>query len=854
MRTTSRPRRTPRYLAALAFAGALPLAGAAQAAGQSAEPAVAPPGAPSADAAEFRSVLDRYCTACHNDRLRTANLTLESLDVAHVGAGAETWEKVIRKLRAREMPPPRRPRPDDATYVRFVDWIEGELDVAALANPNPGAETIHRLNRTEYTNAIRDLLALEIDGRELLPADDQSYGFDNIADVLTLSTSLLERYMLAAGKIAQLAVGSPSIRKTTAVYATSPVLRQHYRMSELHPFGSRGGFATRHYFPVDGEYEMRVTLERTHGDAIKGLQRRNRLQVRLDRHQVAEFLIGGDGQREAWSAVFNLTPYEREADEDLRLRLPVTAGMHEIALSFPRTSAIAEGVLEPISAAETYHYAGDRDAPMAVWIVEIEGPFEGGAPPAAGTAPAAAAAPSPAAAGSANAAAGAAVSAEPAPTPSRQRIFTCTPDDPSAEAEAACAAEILGTLARRAFRRPIESDDVDALLAFYDAGRARGGFEAGIEFALRAILVDPEFLFRIEVDPAGTPPGTPYRISDLELASRLSFFLWSSLPDDELLALAEAGMLREPGVLRAEVRRMLADPKSAALVDNFAGQWLFLRNMRSVKPDPIAFPEFDGNLREAFSRETELWFESQVREDRSVLDVLTSDYTFVNERLAEHYGIPDVHGNHFRRVTLPDDTRRGILGQGSVLTATSYANRTSPVKRGVWVLENLLGAPPPPPPADVPGLEDSESVADPSDPESRPRSVRERMERHRTDPVCASCHVRMDPLGFALEAFDAVGGYRELPVEQTSGTLPSGRELTGPASVREMLLANREDFVGTVTEKLLTYALGRGVEYYDHPSIRRIVDAAEGDGYRWSSLIVGIVESTPFQMRKAREQ
>ena len=851
MRTTSGPRRTLRKLAALAFAGALLPAVAAPAAAQSTGLPAAPPGALAADAAEFRTVLDRYCTACHSDRLRTANLTLESLDVAHVGAGAETWEKVIRKLRAREMPPPRRPRPDDATYIRFVDWIEGELDAAALADPNPGAETIHRLNRTEYTNAIRDLLALEIDGRELLPADDQSYGFDNIADVLSLSTSLLERYMLAAGKIAQLAVGSPSIRKTTAVYSTSPVLRQHYRMSELHPFGSRGGFATRHYFPVDGEYELRVTLERTHGDAIKGLQRRNRLQVRFDRRQVAEFLIGGDGQREAWSAVFDLTPYEREADEELRLRLPVTAGMHEIALSFPRTSAIAEGVLEPVSAAETYHYAGDRDAPMAVWIVEIEGPFEGAAP-TAGTAPSSAAAPSAAAARSGNAGAVAAVSADA--TPSRERIFTCTPRDPSAEAEAACAADILGTLARRAFRRPIRSGDVDALMAFYDAGRARGGFEAGIEFALRAILVDPEFLFRIEVDPAGTSPGAPYRISELELASRLSFFLWSSIPDDELLARAETGTLREPGVLRAEVRRMLADPKAAALVDNFAGQWLFLRNMRSVKPDPIAFPEFDGNLREAFQRETELWFESQVRDDRSVLDVLTSDYTFVNERLAEHYGIPGVHGNHFRRVRLPDDTRRGILGQGSVLTATSYANRTSPVKRGVWVLENLLGAPPPPPPADVPGLEDSESVADPSDPESRPRSVRERMERHRTDPVCASCHVRMDPLGFALESFDAVGGYRELPVEQTSGTLPSGRELTGPASVREMLLANREDFVGTVTEKLLTYALGRGVEYYDHPSIRRIVDAAEPDDYRWSSLIVGIVESTPFQMRKAREQ
>jgi len=778
--------------------------------------------AAAAGSAEYRAVLDRYCTTCHNDRLQTAGLTLESLDMVHVGAGAETWEKVIRKLRAREMPPPRRPRPDDATYVEFVDWIETELDRAAAADLNPGTETVHRLNRTEYTNAIRDLLALEIDGRELLPADDLSYGFDNIADVLSLSPSLLERYMLAAGKIAELAVGDPSIRATTAVYTTSPVLMQHARMSELHPFGSRGGFATRHYFPVDGEYEFKVTLERTHGDAIKGLQHRNELEVRLDRARVARFEIGADGQREAWNAVFNLTPYERNADSDLRFRMPVQAGMREVALSFLRRSALQEGVLEPVSAAETYHYAGDRDAPMAVWIVEIEGPFNG------------------------------ATAAADASTPSRERIFTCLPNDPAAEP--ACAEEILATLARRAFRRPVTGDDVAALMAFYDVGHAKGGFESGVEFALRAILVDPEFLFRIEQDPADAAPGEPYRISDLELASRLSFFLWSSIPDDELLDAAASGSLRDEGVLGAQVRRMLADPKASALVDNFAGQWLFLRNMRSVKPDPVAFPEFDGNLREAFTRETELWFESQIKEDRSVIEVLTSDYTFANERLAKHYGIPDVAGNHFRRVTLADERRRGILGQGSVLTATSYANRTSPVKRGVWVLENLLGAPPPPPPADVPGLEDSDSVADPSNPESRPRSVRERMERHRTDPVCASCHVRMDPLGFALESFDAIGGYRELPVEQTSGTLPSGRELNGPASVRDMLLANREEFVGTVTEKLLTYGLGRGVEYYDLPWIRRIVRQAEADDYRWSSLILGIVESTPFQMRKAREQ
>ena len=433
--------------------------------------------------------------------------------------------------------------------------------------------------------------------------------------------------MLAAGKIAQLAIGDPSIRKTTAVYTTSPVLRQHHRMSEIQPFGTRGGFATRHYFPVDGEYEFRITLERTHGDAIKGLQNRNRLEVRLDRARVAEFLVGADGQREAWSGVFNLTPYERDADDDLRVRIPVAAGMREVALSFFRGSAIAEGVLEPVSGAETYHYAGDRDAPMAVWIAEIEGPFDPAAP------------------------------AADAVTPSRARIFTCTPDGPAAEP--ACAAQILGAIARRAFRRPIGEGDVEALMGFYEVGRAGGAdFESGIEFALRAILVDPEFLFRVEADPPGTAPGAPYRISDIELASRLSFFLWSSIPDDELLDRAAAGELRDPGVLRAQVRRMLADPKSDALVDNFAGQWLFLRNMRSVKPDPIAFPEFDGNLREAFQRETELWFESQVREDRSVLEVLTSDYTFVNARLADHYGIPGVRGNHFRRVTIPDGTRR----------------------------------------------------------------------------------------------------------------------------------------------------------------------------------------------------
>ena len=528
------------------------------AAGQAPEAPAEASGAPAAGSAEYRAVLNRYCTTCHNDRLQTAGLTLESLDMVHVGEGAETWEKVIRKLRAREMPPPRRPRPDDATYVAFVDWIETALDRAAGADLNPGTETVHRLNRTEYTNAIRDLLALEIDGRELLPADDLSYGFDNIADVLSLSPSLLERYMLAAGKIAEMAVGDPSIRSTTAVYTTSPVLMQHARMSELHPFGSRGGFATRHYFPVAGEYEFRVHAGAdARATPSRGCSTATRSRSGWTAPASRASRSAPTGSARPWNAVFNLTPYERNADSDLRFRMPVQAGMREVALSFLRRGALPEGVLEPVSAAETYHYAGDRDAPMAVWIVEIDGPFNG-----------------------------ATASADSA-TPSRERIFTCLPDDPVAEP--ACAEEILDALARRAFRRPVTEGDVAALMAFYDVGHAKGGFESGIEFALRAILVDPEFLFRIEQDPADAAPGAPYRISDLELASRLSFFLWSSIPDDELLDAAARGALRDEGVLAAQVKRMLADPKAASLVDNFAGQWLFLRNMRSVKPDPVAF-------------------------------------------------------------------------------------------------------------------------------------------------------------------------------------------------------------------------------------------------------------------------
>ena len=763
-----------------------------------------------------RALLDQYCVACHNDQTQMANLTLQTValdQVGHLANEVGVWERVALKLRAREMPPVGLPRPATTDYDRLASWLEVSLDNAAGLAPNPGRPVIHRLNRAEYTNAIRDLLALEIDGREHLPADDSGYGFDNIGDVLSLSPSLLERYMIAAAKISQLAVGDPGIRPTLQTYSMRPTLIQQGRMSEDQPFGTRGGRSVIHYFPLDGEYRVKIRLQRTHANQIRGLAHPQDIELRFDRSRIANFTVGGDGIINPWAAVMYASVYEQTADDGLELTLEVKAGAHAIAVAFPEQRGLPEGLLEPNLSSASYEYAGDRDAPMALGSIEISGPYN---------------------------------ATRPTDTPSRTRLFTCDPTG-TIDGDQACAREILSALARRAFRRPVTDDDLGQLMNFYTSGRADGGFDRGIQRALRAILVDPEFLFRIESQPMGVAPATAYRVTDVELASRLSFFLWSSIPDDELLMLAERGELSEPDVLRRQVRRLLADPRSSALVENFAGQWLYLRNLRSVAPDPDAFPEFDDNLREAFVRETELFVASQIREDRNVVDLLTADYTFLNQRLARHYGIPNVYGNHFRRVSLDGGLRGGLLGQGSILTATSYPNRTSPTLRGKWILDNLLGAPPPPPPPDVPDLEDSDTIS--------PRSVRERLEAHRSNPVCASCHARMDPFGLALEPFDAIGGLRTHDggeLIDASASLPDGSSFVGPAGLREYLLGNQQRFVATLTKKLLTYALGRGLEDYDPPAVRQIVRAAAADDYSWSSLLIGIVESVPFQMRRSQ--
>ena len=780
-------------------------------------PASAAPAGPSLE----RATLDRYCITCHNQKRPTADLALDTLDLGNVAANARTLEKVAARLRSRTMPPAGLPRPERATYDATAGSIEASLDAHSAAHPDPGRPVIHRLNRAEYANAVRDLLALDVDVRALLPADDSGYGFDNISDVLSLSPALLERYMSAAGKISRLAVGDPAIRPAMQTYSIPQTLLQRERMGEGMPFGTRGGAAVQHYFPADGEYEIRIRLQRTHASQIRGLGEPNDIELRLDRRRVRQFTVGGDGPRDPWSAVPSASPYEQTADDKLVSRFSVTAGPHDLAVMFPKKSGLGEGVQEPDLSVATYEYAGDRDEAMGVATIEVSGPFG-----AVGV----------------------------GDTPSRRRIFVCRP---SAGSDDQCAATILRTLARRAYRRPVSDADVAGLMEFYRSGRARhtathdgspSTFESGVEFALRAILVDPDFLFFVERDPAGAPRGSLYRVTDLQLASRLSLFLWSSIPDDELLALAEKNELSKPAVLARQVERMLADPRAAALVGNFAGQWLHLRNMRSVAPDPEAFPEFDENLRDALRQETELFIQHQLRANRSVVELLTANYTFLNERLAKHYGIPGIWGPQFRRVELGDSVRRGLLGQGSILTVTSYANRTSPTLRGKWILENLLAAPPPAPPPNVPSLDDGSA--------SDGLSVRERMEQHRRNAVCASCHAQMDPFGLALENFDAVGKWRTRDGQagiDASTSLPDGSSFDGPAGLRKLLAEQPDRFTMALTEKMLTYALGRGVEYHDRPAIRGIVRDAAPGGYTWSSLIVGIVRSTPFQMRRASE-
>ena len=769
-----------------------------------------------------RALLDRYCVACHNDRLQTAGLELDTADVTDVAADPALWERVVRKLRAGAMPPAPRPRPDEATYARFIARLETQLDAVASADPNPGrTEAFHRLNRAEYRNVVRDLLALDVDVAELLPADDGSYGFDNIAGVLGVSPTLLDRYLSAAKKVSRLAVGSPDLPPTALTFRRSADDAQDARLAGL-PFGTRGGMAIPYNFPVDAEYRIRVRLSRDTADNLAPFTDRHELDVSLDGEHLQTFTVGEpapEGAPRNSPEYLEWRTRQRRVDENWVLRVPVPAGPRTLRVAFRRkTAAYPETLRQPYLRPYTNTTGGDTRYQPYLESVVVTGPYEAsGAPPAV-------------------------------ETPSRARIFACRPETGDAAGARECASDILSTLARRAYRRPVTGRDLDVLLAFYDDGLRDGGFEGGIELALRRLLAGPEFLFRVVRDPAAAAPGTNYRLTDLELASRLSFFLWSSIPDDELLDMAVSGRLHEPAVLEGQVRRMLADERASALVENFAGQWLYLRNVPALTPDENRFPDFGEALRRSMRRETELFVESVLREDRSVLDLLTADYTFVNERLARHYDIPNVYGSHFRRVALPDATRRGLLGHGSILAATAYPTRTSPVLRGKWVLENLLGTPPPLPPPDVPSLEETTG-------EGRPLSMREAMEQHRGNPVCSSCHRLMDPPGFALEQFDAVGKYRthneaNAPID-ASGILPDGTVFEGAAGLRDALLQRPDLFVTTLTEKLLTYALGRGVEHYDSPAIRAIVRDAERDDSRFSSIILGIVESVPFQMRRS---
>jgi Protein of unknown function (DUF1592)/Protein of unknown function (DUF1588)/Protein of unknown function (DUF1585)/Protein of unknown function (DUF1587)/Protein of unknown function (DUF1595) len=730
---------------------------------------------------------------------------LDKADVTHVAENAELWEKVVRKLRAGMMPPSGARRPDRTASDTFASWLETELDRSSAAGVNPGPPGIHRLNRTEYANAIRDLLALEVDVTSLLPADDSSFGFDNMANALSVSSALLEAYLSAASKISRLAIGDTSVTANQKTYTAPADLSQNEHIDGL-PFGTRGGMLLEYNFPVDGEYRFQIALLRGTSEELFGrISKDEKLELSIDGQRVKLFDI--DAEEKDRVKVDNIT-------QPLEARLAVRAGLHSIGAAFlKRNYAPAEDVFSSRYLRSSISVLDvSRTAVPHVSSVTIGGPFR-----VTGI----------------------------SDTPSRRQIFSCRPA--TADAETRCAEQIVSTLTRRAFRRPATSEDLEALMGFYQEGRAKGSFDEGIEMALRRILASPEFVFRFEREPASVKSGMAYRISDVELASRLSFFLWSSIPDEELLRLANQGKLKEPAVLEAQVRRMLADSRSTQLVTNFAGQWLYLRNLQSITPALEEFPGFDDNLRQAFRRETELFFENIVREDHSVLDLLTADYTFVNERLAQHYDIPNVYGSQFRRVTLgPDNPRRGLLGQGSILTVTSLPTRTSPVARGKWILENILGAPPPNPPANVPPLKETAKGS------IENLSLRKRMEQHRTNPVCAGCHRIMDPIGFSLENFDAVGKWRTkdgADAIDASGELTDGTKVDGPASLRQALMHYSDQFVRTMTERLLTYALGRGVQYYDMPVVRRIVREAAGDHYRFSSVVLGIVKSAPFQMR-----
>ena len=758
------------------------------------------------------TLVDRYCLACHSDRTRTADLSLQTINAQPLEANTATWEKVARKLRARQMPPAGGRRPNEADYRTALASLESSLDRLAAANPNPGrTDTFRRLNRTEYHNAVRDLLALEVDVADLLPGDASSYGFDNIT-VGDLSPTLLERYVSAAEKISQIAVGRAGLAPGGTTVRVRPDLTQEKHFEGL-PVGTRGGALVPHTFPVDGVYEVGIRLARDRNEHVEGLSGPQDLELLLDGERLRLFTVEPAPYRE--DQPLNYQPSHDNLDAHLKLRVPVTAGPHAVGVTFPkRPSLLVETARQPYEAHFNY-YRHPRLQP-AVYEVSITGPYD-----AAGR----------------------------GDTPSRQRIFPCRPAHPGEDD--ACAQRILKTLLRRAYRRPVTDADLEGPLALYRTARDADGFEAGVEMALAAVLVSPEFLFRIERDPEDVPKGAPYHLGDLQLASRLSFFLWSSIPDAELLDAAERGELGTAAGLERQVRRMLADPRSANLVTNFAAQWLHLRNLDSIAPDMRRFPDFDDNLRQAFRRETEMLVESVIREDRSALDLIRANYTFANERLAKHYGIPHVYGSRFRRLTF-DGTedhpaRGGLLRHGSILLVTSYATRTSPVIRGKWILDNVLGVPPPPPPPNVPELDETAAGG-------AARSMRERLAGHRAKPACASCHRLMDPVGFAFEHYDAVGRWRDAdggaPID-ASGTLFDGSHFDGVAELEDALLARPELFVTTLTEKLLTFATGRGVTYDDAPAVRRIVREAAEEDYRFSAIVLGIVDSLPFQMRTA---
>lgn len=753
------------------------------------------------------ALLNQYCVTCHNASLKTGGLELDSYDIAEVQADPAVWEQVLRKLRANAMPPTGMPRPDEDSFQQFVAYLEGSLDSLALNNPEPGrTATFSRLNRFQYQNAIRDLLALEVDVSELLPRDDASYGFDNV-NLTNLSPSLMERYLGAAQKISRLAVGTPLNSPASHVELVAANLTQEDRFEGL-PFGTRGGTAFDYNFPRDGNYQIDVLLARDRNENIEGLTEEHEMEVTLDGERIALFEIVPN--RSERFATFYYS--DQGAGEGLQAQLAVTAGAHKVGVSFiKKNSALIESTRQPYQA----HFNRDRHPRQqpAVHSVSIAGPFD---------------------------------SSGISQTPSREKIFSCEPSPSMGASD--CANSIISRLAQQAFRRPIGDDDIATPLTFFERSNASDGFEAGIEMALRALLVSPEFIFRIEQDPADFASGEVYPINDVELASRLSFFLWSSIPDQELLELASDERLGEPEVLADQVSRMLADPRASALANNFANQWLYVRNLDGVAPNTRLFPDFDDNLRQAMRQETELLFQTIVQEDRNVMELLNADYTFLNERLAKHYDIPNVYGDHFRKIELPADSPRvGILGHGSVLTVTSYATRTSPVQRGKFVLENVLGIPPPPPPDNVPALAENQS-------EVKIETMRDRMALHRANPVCAACHQVMDPIGLVFENFDAIGRWRENSSDQpsidVSGNLPGSAPLQGVDGLRAALLENPDAFVGTMSEKLLTYALGRGLEYYDAPAVRQILQQATEQDYRFSSLILAIVNSTPFQMRR----